>query len=161
MLVTLALFAWGIVVALDKIPQAGDTAYIIDRFDIQGRHVSTKSKISVLIFFNTSCGSCIEKQFLWQKLYEKYKDYPVCFMGITENSLHSIKNYISEHNVAYPVVIDQDGQIFAQYKIKYIPLPVLIDEKGKIVSYRQHLQDVEEVLANIDSLLQIRFQLKE
>ena len=49
-----------------------------------------------------------------------------------EADLDNLKEAIAELNVTYPVVQDNQGRVWSDYRIRYWPTLILIDKQGHI-----------------------------
>lgn len=52
-----------------------------------------------------------------------------------EGSAEDIAAFLSENKYSFPVVMDEDGGVFAQYGIRAFPTTFLIDENGNLFGY--------------------------
>ena len=72
--------------------------------------------------------------------HQKYADKGLVVIGVHspefsyERSVANVQNYIREHSVKYPVVIDNDFRTWNRYNNRYWPAVYLID-KGGIIRY--------------------------
>jgi peroxiredoxin len=132
-------------------PEIGSTAPAFKAQDIDGKDVDlgalTKSgKIVVLQWFNPGC-PFVKKHYngdhkTFNDLYTKYSSKDVAFVAINsgfpgqqgtgkETNVKAKKDW----NIAYPIVLDESGDIGHKYNAKNTPLMVVIDKQGKIAYY--------------------------
>lgn len=103
-----------------------------------------KGKTVFLNFWATWCPPCRAEMPDIQKLYEEYKeaeDDSVVFLGIAapnygrEKSEENIKAFLEENGYTYPVVMDEDGEIFTEYMVYSYPTTFMIDTEGNVFGY--------------------------
>ncbi len=100
---------------------------------------SLKGKVVLVDFWTYSCINCIRTLPYVTKWYDKYKDSGLVVIGVHtpefafERDTNNVKNAISQFNIHYPVVQDNDYAIWNSYHNQYWPAEYLIDKTGKIV----------------------------
>jgi peroxiredoxin len=116
-----------------------------------------KSKVVLLNFFATWCGSCMkEMPALEAEIWQKHKDdnFVVLAFG-REHTAEEMQAFIDKKGYTFPVYPDPDRSIYALYAEKYIPRNILLDTTGKIVyqcsGYTE--EDFNELKGHIESLL--------
>lgn len=66
----------------------------------------------VLVFFESFCELCAQQQADITALSEEYRD-TVLFVGVgSATSADDAAEYLREHDIAYPVGLDPDGEVF-------------------------------------------------
>lgn len=66
------------------------------------------------------------------KTYEANKD-KLTIVGIDMNdSLQEVKDFIGQHNVTYPIVIDDTGDLIYKYRVTGHPTSIFINKDGVI-----------------------------
>ena len=113
---------------------------------ITGTKISVKDlkgQVVVLDFWATWCGPCVAEMPKMKKLYAKYHDEGVQFIGISldksedEGGLDALKKYVSEKEIPWPqYYLRKDGDIgFSNsWGISGIPALFIIDKKGNLKS---------------------------
>lgn len=102
-----------------------------------------KGKTVFLNFWATWCGPCQREMPDIQALYERYgsnsEDLVVLGMATPnygrEGSEESIKQFLTDNGYTFPVVMDADAQISAQYGIRAYPTTWMIDAEGNVYGY--------------------------
>jgi alkyl hydroperoxide reductase subunit AhpC len=70
--------------------------------------------------------------------YEEYEEQGLVVIGVHypefqhEADLENLKDAIRRLNVPYPVVQDNHGLMWSDYKVRYWPTLILIDKQGHI-----------------------------
>ena len=95
-------------------------------------------KPMLLVFWSTTCGSCIEEIPFISKLHEALKD-KITIIGIHQNApnspLKKIQKFVKKFKPAIPymIAIDTQDTLSKNYKITILPRTLLIDRNGKVI----------------------------
>ena len=92
-------------------------------------------KPMLLVFWSTTCGSCIEEIPFISKLHDALKD-KITIIGIHPNfPLKKVQKFIKKYKPAIPYMIAVDTQdtLSRTYKISILPRTLLVDRNGKVV----------------------------
>ena len=98
-----------------------------------------RGKVVLVDFWTYSCINCIRTLPYVTKWYDTYKDNGLVVVGVHtpefafEKNADNVKNAISQFNIHYPIVQDNDYSIWTSYGNEYWPADYLIDQKGEIV----------------------------
>lgn len=89
-----------------------------------------------LNFWGTYCKPCKKEMPYIDNQYKKYKDQgvEVIAVNVGETDL-SIRNFVEQYNLSFPIVVDKDGEVQEAYNIYPLPATFLINKDGKIVDY--------------------------
>jgi len=128
-----------------------------DLVNLEGETVKLsdyKGKIVVLDFWATWCGPCRAAFPNMQKLVKKYANDPVDFFfinaferGEKEDIKKKVAKLIVDDNYTFNVLFDFDNKVAENYKVKLIPMKIVINKKGEIIS-------VNSSEDNLDALIQ-------
>lgn len=89
----------------------------------------------LLVFWSTTCGSCIEEIPFISRLHESLKD-KITIIGIHPNfPIKKIQKFIKKYKPAIPymIAIDSQDTLSKTYKISILPRTLLLDRNGKVV----------------------------
>jgi thiol-disulfide isomerase/thioredoxin len=122
-----------------------------------------KGKVIVLDFWGSWCGPCRMELPEIQKVYERYKDRGVAFVGINwereetaDAHLKTAKDFIAANGYTFPCVVDHEQRASAAFSVNSFPSVFVID-KGGMVRYRNvgfESKIAESLSAQIESLMQ-------
>lgn len=116
--------------------------------DVDGKSVtlsSLKGKLVFLDFWASWCAPCRNSIPAVEKLYQKYKNDKIVFLGINlENNPDSTKRFASNTGMSYQILVGNQKTVSA-YGVRGIPAFFLIDHDGKIarsyVGFQSDLAD--------------------
>ncbi|MCM3149281.1 TlpA disulfide reductase family protein [Bacillus sp. FSL W8-1143] len=67
-----------------------------------------------------------------------------------EKSVDVVSEYAEEKNMTAPIVLDQDYEIVAKYKIQGLPSFCLIDEEGNLIDRKMGDSGLEKILKKLE-----------
>jgi len=124
--------------------------------NLQGETVKLsnyKGKIVVLDFWATWCGPCRAAFPNMQKLVKKYANDPVEFFfintserGEKEDIKKNVAKLIAKDNYKFNVLFDFDNKVAENYKVKLIPMKIVINEKGEIISVNSSEDNLDALI---------------
>lgn len=102
-----------------------------------------QGKTVFLNFWATWCGPCRGEMPDIQALYEAHGGNAddLVVLGVAqpnvgqEGTSEEITSFLEEKGYTYPVVMDEDGEAFAQYGISAFPTTFMIDASGNVFGY--------------------------
>jgi thiol-disulfide isomerase/thioredoxin len=95
-----------------------------------------KGKVVLLEFWTFGCFNCRNVEPYVKGWHQKYADKGLVVIGVHspefsyERSVANVQNYIREHAIKYPVVIDNDFKTWNRYSNRYWPAMYLVDKRG-------------------------------
>jgi peroxiredoxin len=126
--------------------------------DASGREVklsSLKGKVVLVNFWATWCEGC-QVEIPWLvEFQKKYQGRGLVVIGVSmdEDGWKSVKPWLKEKKVNYPVVIGSD-ELGKQYGLEGMPLTALIDRDGRIAAVHPGLVNKDATDQQIRALLQ-------
>lgn len=113
-----------------------------------------RGQVVMLDFWSSWCPPCREEAPTLARVYERYKDRGVTFLGVAIwDSEDEVKRFIERNGLRYPNGLDSKGRIAIEYGVKGIPEKFFVDRQGNLV--RKFIGPVteERLTAVLDELL--------
>ena len=131
---------------LDPIPNAD--VELEDQNGIKHKLSDYKGKKVFLNFMWSGCGPCRKEIPDINTLYQDYgsnkEDVVVLsvvlpksdkFTQTPEGDINTVKSFIKEYNINYPVLFDTEGKLFTSFGIRVFPTTFMLTETNKIYGY--------------------------
>lgn len=118
-----------------------------------------RGKVVMVEFWTFGCYNCRNVEPYVKGWYKTYADQGFLVIGVhspefsDEHDLSSVKKYIREHDIRFPVPIDNDFSTWNRYGNRYWPAMYLIDKRGTIRYVRIGEGGYQETERLIQSLL--------
>ena len=97
-----------------------------------------KGKVVLVDFWATWCKPCVEEIPNVKEVYEKYHDRGFEVVGISiDNDADALKEFLRDEHIPWPILFEPDGEthpMAEKYGVMSVPLPVLIDRRGRVVA---------------------------
>lgn len=151
--------------ALEALPQlAGyERAEWIERLapeftltGLDGREVSLaamRGKAVLLSFWASWCAPCKEEMPLIERLAAEFEPSGLQVWGITNESAEKARAWLDRYGRSLPTLVDDARQVFRDYEAEKIPVSVVVDRGGRVVSYRVGLSGEAHFRAAIERAL--------
>jgi cytochrome c-type biogenesis protein len=115
-----------------------------------------RGKVVFLNFWATWCGPCRAEMPSMDVVYQRLKrrGFDILAVNIRESPA-SAGAFVKEYKLGFPVVLDRDGRISAEYGIQAIPTSYIIDKRGLVISMLVGSIDwnTPAIIAALESLL--------
>ena len=115
-----------------------------------------KGKISVVMFFHTSCPDCRQVLPEMQKIYDEYASENVRIALVSrEDPEQSVVSYWSENGFTMPYSAQNDRKIYELFAKERIPR-VYVCEKGGIIRYMftdNPNPSYDDIMSSLESLI--------
>ncbi len=117
-----------------------------------------RGQVVILDFWTYCCINCMHIFPDLAFLEEKYKDQPVVILGVhsgkfdQEKDEKNIRQAILRHNIAHPVAVDNDFEVWNAFAVNAWPTLVVIDPEGYVVdqiSGEGHRADLDREIAKL------------
>lgn len=102
-----------------------------------------KGKVVLVDFWTYSCINCLRTLPFIKEWYNRYKDPGLVVVGVHtpefdfEKKPENLKIFIEKNEIKFPVVMDNNYEIWDRYANRYWPSKYLIDRNGDI-QYHHH-----------------------
>ncbi len=118
-------------------PQNGKKAPDFSLTDLSGSKVSLsdfKGKVVLVNFFATWCPPCRDEMADVNSFYNenKSKDIVVLAVDAGQEDPTVVKNFMSQNDYTFPVLLDKDGKVGDTYRVDGIPAWFFIDKNGNV-----------------------------
>lgn len=98
-----------------------------------------KGRVVLIDFWTYSCINCQRTLPYLKKWWDKYSDSGLVIIGVHfpefgfEKDLKNVKEALKKYDVDWPIVLDNDMQVWQSYANHYWPAKYLINHQGKII----------------------------
>ncbi len=92
---------------------------------------------TLITFWALWCKPCRAEMKHLERIYREYYKKGFLIIGInqdTPRSVAKVKSYVSSHGVSFPIITDQNQELFQMFNGQSIPLAILYDKDGKVHS---------------------------
>jgi len=102
------------------------------------RMAELKGKVVMVEFWTFGCYNCRNVEPYVKQWHQKYADKGLVVIGVHspefsyEHDFAKVKQYIQEHDIRFPIPIDNDFSTWNRYGNRYWPAMYLIDKHGVI-----------------------------
>ncbi len=109
-----------------------------DSVSLQG----LSGQVVLIDFWATWCVPCHKQQEIMEPLYPEFKDRGVEFLSIdVEESEDAVRAFVEQHPFPNPVLLDENGEVQADFDVFGLPTLVLVDQQGRIAFQRTSVTD--------------------
>ncbi len=86
--------------------------------------------------------SAVQKELpQFQTYYEQHQSDDVSLVTVNlmnaERNKNTVQNFVSQHHLTFPIVLDTKGELMKEYDVMTIPTSFLLNEKGEIEKDRR------------------------
>lgn len=102
------------------------------------RLADLRGKVVMVEFWTFGCYNCRNVEPYVKQWHRKYAEQGFVVIGVHspefshEREIENVKRYIKEHDIRFPVPIDNDFSTWNRYGNRYWPAMYLIDKQGVI-----------------------------
>jgi len=105
--------------------------------DLTGKKIQLKEyrgKLVFLNFFATWCGPCRQEMPGMERLFRAYRDKGLVVLAVNmEQSPKTIRPFVQELKLSFPVLLDADGSVSHDYGIRALPVSFLVGRDGNLL----------------------------
>lgn len=114
-----------------------------------------KGRVVVINFFASWCGPCAYEAPVLQRLYLKYREGGVEFVGIAvQDSPEAVSGFVKEHGWTLPVGLDRNDAISGAYNVFGVPKTCVVGKDGRMAYEHMGTITEEDLDAEIKKALQ-------
>jgi thiol-disulfide isomerase/thioredoxin len=119
---------------------------LLDGKDIDWK--SYRGKVVLVDFWATWCGPCVEELPNVRKLYDKYHDRGFDVVGVSlDQKRDALERFVKREKLPWVCIAPEGGQELAEYyNVEAIPLPILVDRQGRVISMEARGEELERLL---------------
>ncbi len=108
-----------------------------------------KDKVVLMVFSATWCPACRHEIPLLKEYYNEYKDDGLEILNIDiQESKKKVSSFVGKNKINYPVILDSTAKVATLYKVRGIPLNIILDKDG-IIKYRENTPPSKEILKKL------------
>ncbi len=119
---------------------------------LDGREVrlaGLRGKAVLLSFWASWCTPCKEEMPLIEDLAAEYASRGLVVWGVTNESAEKALEWLGRFERSLPTLVDDHREVFRDYEAEKIPVSVVLDRGGRVVSYRVGLSGKQQLRAAI------------
>src|SRR6202008_994502 len=117
----------------DKVHQTADFTLT----DLNGKPWTLRDlrgKVVLLNFWATWCPPCRKEMPDLETLYQQFKDQGLLILAISDEDPGTVKPFIAQQKVTYPILLDPGRKVNDLFQIEGIPKTFVYDRNGKLVA---------------------------
>ena len=94
-----------------------------------------RGKAVLVNFWASWCPPCRSEMPAMQQIYTDFSPDDLVILAVNsthQDRLADVENFVSERNLTFPILLDQDGQVSASYQVRSLPTSFFVDPDGII-----------------------------
>jgi len=108
-----------------------------------------KDKVVLMVFSTTWCPACRHEVPLLKEYYGEFEDNGLEVLNIDiQESKKKVGSFVEKNEINYPVALDSIAKVAMLYKVRGIPLNIILDKDG-IIKYRDNRPPSKETLEKL------------
>ncbi len=108
-----------------------------------------KDKVVLMVFSATWCPACRHEIPLLKEYYNEFKDDGLEVLNIDiQESKKKVSSFVGKNKINYPVILDSTAAVAMLYKVRGIPLNIILDKDG-IIKYRENAPPSKEIIKKL------------
>ena len=119
-------------------PHVGMVVPAFDGVTLEGDEVrvgvAAPGTRQVLFMLDTRCGNCLVTLPAWNRMTEAFERYgaSVEVYGLSLDPAPETRAYVEEHGLRFPVVLFNNDRYRELYRVRGIPITMVVDEIGAV-----------------------------
>ena len=119
----------------DAVPDAAGYENDFTLIDLDGKEISISDfagKTVVLNFWATWCPPCKAEIPDFIEVYDDYRDKGVQFIGVSNEDMPTLTQFVQEYGINYPILVDNAG-IGGYWGVRAIPTTFILGRDGTVL----------------------------
>lgn len=117
----------------------GDDAPDFSIVDLQGNLRSSlqwQGFPVILRFWDTECAYCRADSPIINRYFDAYRDrgLKVLYVATPNETADRVNSFVADLDIGFPVALDEDGRMTADYQVNMVPQTIFISPDRKIIS---------------------------
>ena len=117
----------------------GDQAPDFSITDLNGESISAaawRGSPVILRFWDTECKYCRADTPIVNRLFDQYQEQglKVLYVATANETIAGVKSFIQDLEIVFPVALDHDGTMAADYQVRMVPQTIFISPDQKIIT---------------------------
>ncbi|HSE89275.1 MAG TPA: TlpA disulfide reductase family protein [Candidatus Binatia bacterium] len=93
-----------------------------------------RGKLVLVNFWATWCPPCRQEMPSMQVLNKKLANEGLTILGVNlREKPKEVETFSREHQLSFPMLLDEDGQVYDLYKVWSLPTTFIVDENGRLL----------------------------
>ena len=117
----------------------GQLAPNFEATDLTGKRVKLsdlRGKVVLVNFYASWCTACRKELPAFQRVWQKHRDQGFEILGVNNGESKDVAtDYLRGSGAEFNAVIDPDQTIVDKYKVRGMPVSVLVDRDGLVLQY--------------------------
>jgi thiol-disulfide isomerase/thioredoxin len=94
-----------------------------------------RGRPTVLSFWTTWCPYCLRQTPVMVEAYARAAAAGIQFVGIdVQEDRNTVAPYLAQHQIEYPILLDEQGATAAQYAVQGYPTTYFLDSNSRVVA---------------------------
>jgi peroxiredoxin len=108
-----------------------------------------KDKVVLMVFSATWCPACRHEIPLLKEYYGEFKDSGLEVLNIDiQESKKKVGSFVEKNGINYPVVLDSMAKVATLYKVRGIPLNIILDKNG-VIKYKENRPPTKDYIKSL------------
>ena len=117
----------------------GDRAPDFSITDLHGNHLSAtawQGSPVILRFWDTECKYCRADTPIVNRFFDQYQQrgLKVLYVAMANETIAGVKSFIRDLDIVFPVALDHEGRMAADYQVRMVPQTIFISPDQKIIT---------------------------